>query len=498
LWWPNATPGVKGGQPLYTVTAECVDGSDRIQTTLGLREIKWVTYPENEPEQWPFTLVVNGHKIFQKGWNWVPADSMGGRLAEQKMKRLVRLAKEAGANFLRCWGGADPETQAFYNTCDQLGILVWQEFPLSSAGISNTPPSDPQYLERLAQYAQAVVAARRNHPSLALWGGGNELTWPDGKPLTLDHPYAATLDKVIKEYDPERTFRPSSPLGPHFDADPEKSPLWDVHGSWEYSERWPGPQYWRVNAISPLLHSELGLPGEASLATQQRHLSPKFRSREASNPARRHLGGAWWEHQVTVDRVFGSIDDPELGVLASQWLQADGLRYYIEETRRRWPKTAGIYPWQLNEPCPNIVCTSAVEYSSQPKLAYYAVKQAYRPVSVTAHYPELKFPGQPLRLRIWALNELAGFEDELVVSFQDLAGRELIAPLRQPASVPANQSTKLLDLEVPMPEGFSGVVVVILTLGPSRNRDVFSNLGTEFLRPALQQPELLRDMFTGE
>src|SRR4051794_32391924 len=129
-------------------------------------------------------------------------------------------------------------------------------------------------------------------------------------------------------------------------------------GAWEYSERQLGPQYWRVNAIRPLLHSEFGLPGAASLEMQRRYLSPQFRTRDETNPAFRHHGGAWWKHGATLDQVFGPIADEDLAVLASQWLQAEGLRYYVEETRRRWPHSAGIFPWQLNEPWPNVVCTS--------------------------------------------------------------------------------------------------------------------------------------------
>ncbi|MDQ5822674.1 MAG: hypothetical protein M3441_00490 [Chloroflexota bacterium] len=495
LWWPNGM----GGQPLYSVRAECADGSDVVSSTFGLRTVTWEARPGGSEEEWPLTLVVNGERVFQRGWNWVPADSMGGPRAVPLARKLLRLAKEARVNVLRLWGGADPETPAFYNECDRLGILVWQEFALSSAGISNTPPKDPGYLGRLEAYARDVVAARRNHPSLALWGGGNELTGEDGKPLTMDHPYPQRLVSVIAEHDPDRAFRPSSPLGPAFDADPEhgNTNMWDVHGPWEYSQRWPGPQYWRFNAIRPLLHSETGAPGEASVALQHRYLSPRHRTpRLPTNPARRHHGGAWWDHSVTVEQLFGLIEDEELAVLASQWLQAETLRYYIEETRRRWPESVGIYPWQLNEPWPNVACTSAVEYGGRPKLAYFAVKGSYRPLLPTARYRGIPFSqAEPLQVEVWALNDGPTIEAELEVKFSGLAGEELVPGTTQAVRLTASSSTRIVEVTPALPEAFEGVVILELALAGERNRYVFSSMGTPPLRATLDHPQMLRAMF---
>jgi beta-mannosidase len=496
LWWPNGW----GEQPLYTLQAECEDGSDLAETTVGVREIKWERRTEAPASEWPFILQVNGQRLFQKGWNWVPADQLGGAPAEERAMALLELARQAGVNMLRCWGGGDPETAAFYNQCDRLGLLVWQEFPLSSAGISNAPPRAPDYLRRLEVFAQAVVRARRNHPSLAVWGGGNELTEPGSSlPLTPKHPYARTLKRVISQYDPDRQFRPSSPLGPQFDADPDKGELWDVHGPWEYSQRQLGQQYWRFNSIKPLLHSEFGLPGEASLETKHQYLSAQYRTR--SNPGRRHHGGAWWDHHDALERVFGRIEDEEQFVLASQWLQAEGLRYAIEESRRRWPHTTGVFPWQLNEPWPLAVCTSAVEYGGRPKLAYYAVRNAYRPRLATAHYQGLDLAkNEPLKVEIWLLNEQAAASGEITISLTGLNQQELISPLTQAYTVPANSSLKLLDLELPLPNGFEGVVVLSLALDSSKNKNryLFSNLSEAPLKAALAHADLLRGMFMDE
>ncbi|MEO8286104.1 MAG: glycoside hydrolase family 2 TIM barrel-domain containing protein [Chloroflexota bacterium] len=492
IWWPNGM----GAQPLYAVRADCTDWSDSVSSTFGLRNIGWEVRPGEALGEWPLTLVVNGKRVFQRGWNWVPADCMGGPRSLPRMQRLISMARAAHTNVLRCWGGADPETEAFYNECDRHGILVWQEFPLSSSGISNLPPDDPDYLNRMAAYARKVVAERRNHPSLALWGGGNELSGVDGKPLTLDHPYARQLHEVLQECDPDRTFRPGSPLGPTADADPEQPVQWDVHGPWEYSQRWPGPQYWRVNAIEPALHSETGAPGMASVDTQRFYLSPPHRRRDPSNPAWGHHGGAWWDHRSTVEHLFGVIEDDELAVLASQWLQAETLRYFIEETRRRWPRSAGIYPWQLNEPWPNVVCTSAVEYSGRPKLGYFAVRNAYRPVIPTAHYDGLTIePDDPLRAEVWALNEGDAVEQELVVTLTDLTGLELVERSAHRVLLPENESIKVVDLQIALPSGFAGVVMLKLAFPGAANHYLFSNAARPPLQAALGFPQLLRSMF---
>ncbi len=490
LWWPNGL----GEQPLYTAHAETAENSDRLETTFGLRRLGWSQRPGASEGEWPFTLVVNGRRIFQKGWNWVPADQMGGPAADERALSLLRLARQAGVNMLRCWGGADPETPAFYDECDRLGLLVWQEFPMSSAGISNVPPADPAYLARLEIYAGEVVKARRNHPCLALWGGGNELTEEGNQPLTPGHPYARCLQAVLNLFDPGRQFRPSSPLGPEFDADPEKGELWDVHGPWEYSERWPGPQYWRFNAINPLLHSETGLPGESSLATQKQYLPAGYPIRQ--NPARRHHGGDWWDHQSTIEKLFGPVQDDEQYILASQWVQAEGLRYAVEASRRRWPHNAGVFPWQLNEPWPLAVCTSAVEYTGQPKPAYYAVKQAYRPRLAAVRYAGLKLPeGESWEGELWFLNDLEAVSGVIKVDLHDLNGQPLAASSLYEYNVAANSSLKLAELELALPPEFRGIMALTLSWPEGSNRYLFSNLPEAPLRETLLYSDLLKGMF---
>jgi beta-mannosidase len=172
------------------------------------------------------------------------------------------------------------------------------------------------------------------------------------------------------------------------------------------------------------------------------------------------------------------------------------LRYYIEETRRRWPESVGIYPWQLNEPWPNVACTSAVEYGGKPKLAYFAVRGAYRSLLLTAHYRGLPFShAEPLRAEIWALNDGPALEAEMELSFTGLDGEALAPGVTQRVPLSAASSTRILDIAPALVGEFEGVVILGLSLGGARNRYIFSSRQEHPLRDTLRHPQLLKDMF---
>ncbi|MGB9694339.1 MAG: glycoside hydrolase family 2 protein, partial [Fervidobacterium sp.] len=210
LWQPNEL----GDQPLYKLRILVLEDesiSDLKELSFGLRRVKAIPNIMSPSGALPYTIEVNNRKIFIKGWNWVPIDQLYGRVNAEKYKKLIKLAKEAHCNFLRVWGGGLMEREVFYDLCDTNGIMVWQEFPLSSSGIDNEPSSDPSYLKFLEETARAIVKKRRHHPSLVIWCGGNELMANDGKPLTDKHPTIAMLKKVVLELDPNRIFLPTSP-----------------------------------------------------------------------------------------------------------------------------------------------------------------------------------------------------------------------------------------------------------------------------------------------
>ncbi|MEU0370705.1 sugar-binding domain-containing protein [Streptomyces sp. NPDC006283] len=173
LWWPNG----HGDQPLYTVTLRAVDAEGRptgepVVRTTGFRRLRLVSNPGAPAGALPYTIEVNGRRIYAKGWNWVPQDALYGAAHPGRLDHLLRLAADAHVNLLRVWGGGLIETEEFYERCDRLGLLVWQEFSLSSSGIASVPATNDAYLDLMEREARTIVPALRHHPALALWGPG--------------------------------------------------------------------------------------------------------------------------------------------------------------------------------------------------------------------------------------------------------------------------------------------------------------------------------------
>ena len=380
LWWPNGM----GEQRLY----------DAAGFRVGFRTAELDGY----------ALVVNGVRAPIKGWNWVPLDALYGVPRPEKLEHVLRLAARANVNLLRVWGGGLVETPDFYELCDRLGLLVWQEFVQSSSGIESVPSAAPAFVETMVADAREIVPRLRRHPSLAIWCGGNELDGDDSTPVL------AALKEVVAELDPERAWLPTSPLG---DA--------DVHGPWEHQGL--AKHTGHYDSRTSKLHSEFGVEGMTNRRVLARAVPEAERwPADRSSPVYAHLG-AWWNNAPLVQELFGGrIEDVETMRRCSQWLQYEGLRYAVEATLRRG---AGTIPWQFDEPYPNAWCTSALDHRGDAKPAYWGVARAYEGV------PSARFA-------TWGW----GGEDEAraVVSgparFVDLDGRviaegegELAAPL---------------------------------------------------------------------
>ena len=333
LWWPNGL----GEQRLYEAAGFRV----------GFRTVELDDY----------ALVVNGVRTAIRGWNWCPLDPLHGVPRPEKLRRVLELAASSGANLIRVWGGGLIETPEFYDHCDRLGLLVWQEFSQSSSGIESRPSDDPEFVALLEREARAIVPRLRHRASLAVWCGGNELDGDDSTPAL------ATLKAVVQELDPGRAWLPTSPVGER-----------DVHGPWEHQGL--RKQYEHYDTRTSLLHSEFGVEGMTNRAAHEALVDEERRwPADRSNPVYEHLG-AWWNNAPFVQEAFGGrIGDLETLRRASQWLQYEGLRYAVEATLRRG---AGVIPWQLNESYPNAWCTSSVDWHGEPKPAFWGVARAYR------------------------------------------------------------------------------------------------------------------------
>jgi beta-mannosidase len=415
LWWPNGY----GEQALYSAEVRVADAgdagdaagpSDERSVSFGIRSVEVVANATPDPAAPPYTFVVNGERVYINGWNWVPLDALYGVERPEKLGAVLELARRAHVNLLRVNGVGLIERADFYEQCDRLGLMIWQEFAVTSSDQDRKPSEDPDYIAAVVAEAREIVPRRRNYPALVIWCAGNELESLEKLPLDDSEALIGALKRVARELDPDRHWLPTSARGrkpfnglPSIRRDPDG--LHDVHGPWLYEGL--VEQYALYNAGSSLFHSEFAVEGLTNPETLRTLLPPEeLHAGRLESPAWRHLS-AWWVRPAHWRDWFGQIDDLDMLVRATQMLQAEGVRYAIEANRRRIPRNSGSLPWQLNEPYPMAACTSAVDYYGRPKALYHAVAEAFAPLALSARYDTLAWAGRPaFEAELWAVSAL--------------------------------------------------------------------------------------------
>ena len=403
LWWPNGL----GDQPLYSLTCELIapDGTvvDSRHRTVGFKNVQWRPCDGAPPEADPWICLVNDTPVFLQGVNWTPIRPNFADVREADYRKRLELYRGIGCNVLRVWGGAVLETECFYRLCDQMGLMVWQEFPLSSSGLDNSPPADPAAIEQMAAIAESYVARRQHHVSLLLWCGGNELMSQvdvgDGwalKPEGLDHPMLKRLSDVVAANDPSRRFLPTSPSGPRFVAGKEnfgKGIHWDIHGPWkpDAEELSAWSDYWADD--DALFRSEVGCPGAGSAELIRRYKGGCDElPATCDNPLWRRSD--WW---VEGDRFAAAHGRPpadlEEYVRWSQSRQADALAAAARACKGRFPRCGGIIIWMGHDCVPCAANTSIVDFDGNPKTAALALAEIFHTPTDRLQGP--KEPGEP-------------------------------------------------------------------------------------------------------
>ena len=373
LWWPWD----HGSPDRYRLTVDLRDGDrclDSLTRQVGLRQV--------ELDGW--TLRINRRRVYARGANWVPADVLPGRVREQDYIRLLALARQANMNMVRVWGGGLREKRAFYETCDRMGIMVWQEFPLACAFLSRFPRSS-EYLQLVEQESEAIVRDLRLHPSLVLWCGGNEFSPERNRPVV------DVLRRSVSELDPTRPFLPASPS----DGDSHNWKVW--HG-------FHPPSAYRDDEA--LFASEFGLQAIPGTETLRQCIPPD----EMWPP-----GPSWSYHGAELIKLKryarpflrGSETSLEDLIEASQRAQACALQIAVEHYRRAKARGGGgVLVWQLNEPWPAI-SWALVDFYRRPKATYAVVKRLMSPVLVSLEYPLRHYEaGDELTIAIWLVNDL--------------------------------------------------------------------------------------------
>ena len=393
-WWPNGL----GAHTLYQVTAEVVSADDQVlqQETrqIGLRTVSIEEIPDTDNKGKTFTLVINGTRVFAKGGNWVPADPFPSRVTPDKYNRLIGQARDAGVNILRSWGGGIYEPEAFWEACDRMGIMVSQDFLLACA---DYPEADKAFTAGLKNEFATAARLLRNHPSLVFWCGDNELGLNSGpdKDWNFKKFQQEVNTPMMKELDPSRPFRLTSPYG---GLDKNNSPrAGDSHRASQLSETMYDSDMRDYRKIIDETygrfmseHSTGGSPPKRTLlrfmneSDLVRHEMWEYHT--SDNP---YLGR---KQGLTIGQVFereanllygNPGDDVDRRIRQQEYLQYEFVRLGLEGARRRKFDCSGIQLWMFND-CWPAIGWSVLDYWGNRKASWYALAAGCRPVMSAA------------------------------------------------------------------------------------------------------------------
>ena len=384
-----------GKQNLYKLSAKLYFENEIIDEkiiTVGFRKVEYILSDGANDSHYPYSLQINGKWIPLKGVDWVPLSAFYGCVKESDYRYYLNRLKDMNINIIRVWGGALLESKYFYDICDELGIIVWQEFPQSSSGIDNSPCLENKFIENLIKAAKTFIKRRRNHPSLIYWCGGNELYDAHYVPISEENKNIAKLKEVTNKFDEDRLFYPCSPSGAvaEWNENKEKGISGDTHGPWTYMG--PNFHYRRFNLDDSLLHSEVGSPATPRLETLEKYCETSLWPPDKTNDYWR-LRGSWWICNEQMGSLFGKFDGEEKGikeyVKAMRFMQTESLRYSASAVRFAGKKKSGIIIWMGNEPFPNSANTSVIEFDGCPKPSFYKLKSVFAKKHISLKYDSL-------------------------------------------------------------------------------------------------------------
>ena len=388
FWWPNGF----GEQPLYTAEVRILkDGRfiEKKSVAIGLREI-WVS-TENDTFGNEFTIVINGKKVFAKGGCYIPEDSIIARNSYERTYNLLMSAKKANYNIVRVWGGGTYPPDYFYDICDELGLMVWQDFMFACA-IYNL---EGEFLENICEEAKDNIKRIRNHPSLALWCGNNEIedAWVYWDCIEGEYKgekekeeyinfFEKILPEIVGEYDKQRFYWSSSPSTTGSFNEPRDQTRGDVH-DWDMLnddnlevENFAKKNYRFISEFGsqsfPCIKTMNVFGGE----DEQNIFSKSFEFHQKHNSTSASL----MKHIFAQFRYPNGLENISY---TSQLLQGFILKYAIEHFRGISPRCMGTIYWQIND-CWPAVSWSTIDYFGRWKASHYFVKKAFEPILVLA------------------------------------------------------------------------------------------------------------------
>ncbi len=384
LWWPNGY----GKQPLYQVKVELyADGElvDVWEERIGLRTMTMKV----QKDEWGecFAHEVNGVAIFAMGADYIPEDHLLGRVTKETTRRLLEQCVAANYNAVRVWGGGYYPEGWFYDICDELGLIVWQDFMFACAVYELTP----EFKENIRQEFIDNIKRLRHHASLGLWCGNNEMEmfveeghhWVTKKTEVRDYiiMYEQLIPEILKEYDPQTFYWPASPSsGGAFD-EPNSPDRGDVH----YWKVWHGNRpFSEYRKYFFRYASEFGFQSFPSKRTIETFTDDPKDMNIFSYVMEKHQRqyGANGKIMNYLQQTYLYPTDFEILIYASQLLQADAIRYGVEHFRRNRGRCMGAIVWQLND-CWPVISWSSIDYCGRWKALHYAEKRFFAPLMIS-------------------------------------------------------------------------------------------------------------------
>lgn len=383
LWWPNGL----GAQPLYQVEVTLGDGLDSWNKKVGLRTLT-VTRKKDEWGE-SFSHCVNGVDVFAMGADYIPEDNLLPRVNPARTRHLLEDAKAANMNCIRVWGGGYYPEDYFYDTCDELGLLVWQDFMFACAVYNLTE----DFEENIRAEFVDNIRRLRHHASLALWCGNNEMEqfvaygeWVSCPRQKADYikMYEYIIPKILKEEDPQTFYWPASPSsGGSFD-EPQDPNRGDVH----YWDVWHGlkPFTDYRNYLFRYV-SEFGFQSFPCMETIESFTAPEDRN-VFSYVMEKHQRNASANGRIVsyLSQMYLYPGDLSTLVYASQLLQAQAMQYGVEHWRRNRndSRCMGAVVWQLND-CWPVASWASIDYFGRWKALHYYEKRFFAPVLISCH-----------------------------------------------------------------------------------------------------------------
>ena len=372
LWWPNGL-----GEPnLYQLGILLTDRKgnilDRRMYKTGIRTIRLQL--EDDAKE-TFRFLVNDQVVFAKGANWIPADSFLSRVKEKDYRFLLTLARDANMNMIRVWGGGVYEADVFYEICDELGLMIWQDFMFACAAY----PDDEKFLAEILSEIEQNIYRLQHHPALVIWCGNNENEWiwyrddcGDQKDMPGFTIFHELIPAILKNLDPLRPYRPTTPFGEEPDPNDFASGnrhAWDIWSYWvDYTEVVKDNSHFvtEFGFQAPAAFSTLaGAIPDPELRPHARLFEFHNKQEEGAERLTRFLAG----HLPLTTEI-------ERYIYLTQLNQGLALKTCLEHWRLNWPVTNGSIVWQLND-CWPVTSWALIDYSGLPKLAYYFVRRAF-------------------------------------------------------------------------------------------------------------------------